>query len=260
MEEDSVRQALEYGYVRYWAHENYSIRDGRLWPQGAQARWYTPMMHPELPHEIAKLRPGDTKAVLRFARWFGLLGYWHLTGQDEGEPLPWIWLHTRTINTCFELTHLLHQDDEAALTAYLATLTEPLAMGIRQWPGQRKFEDVRQYAPHPGLSPTANAKQLRRDIVNGNTGPITRFLLETNDHVERLYFRLDGVLRMAYWHLGTFCLAGARPLVRCEDPKCQAWFAQKEPRQRFCPPLGGARESRCSARLRMRTRRVVQRG
>lgn len=271
-------------------YEDYAIREDRLWPEGHEEYKYTPMRHPELPCEIAKLRQGDTKALLHFARRYGLLGYRHVVGCDAGEPLDWIWLHAHTINVCLTLTGLLRQDDETALRRYLSTLRGPLAWGKARFPGQGRreglfhgeltiqAEDARCLLP--GLSLTQNAKWLRRELVNHNTGPMTRLLVdaemlgretvnletgpvtrvlwETEDQEERLYYRTEGVLRAAYWHLGTLLATGVPELVRCKDPKCQAWVAQKDPRQRFCPAPAGVKESRCSARMRMRTRRADQ--
>jgi hypothetical protein len=76
MDMETERQiAYEKGFWMYEVREDYAIRDDRLWSQGEIKYEYAPMTHQELPTEIAKLTWGDTKAVLRFARQYGLLGY-----------------------------------------------------------------------------------------------------------------------------------------------------------------------------------------
>src|SRR5262249_11634156 len=136
--------AYEQGFGMYEVREDYVIRDNRLWPQGEIKYKYAPMLHPELPTEIAKLTWGDARAVLHFAHQYGLLGYSYLVEdtlkrnpsakdpiwqerlpEHQGEPLRWIWGHANTINVCLTLTSLLQRGDETALQSYLYTLRGP---------------------------------------------------------------------------------------------------------------------------------------
>src|SRR5215510_5062226 len=151
--ETDAQIAYEQGFVMYEVQEDYVIRNDRLWPQGEIKYKYAPMIHPELPTEIAKLTRGDNNAVLRFARRYGLLGYrcvveamlerqpsaehpiWReRLPENEGEPLRWIWGHANTITVCLTLNNLLQEGDETALQNYLYTLRGPICRGFHVHP------------------------------------------------------------------------------------------------------------------------------
>ena len=273
--------AYEQGFWMCEVREDYAIRDDRLWSQGEIKYKYAPMTHQELPTEIAQLTWGDTKAVLRFARQYGLLGYdcvvqatlerkpsaehpilrERLT-EHGGEPLRWIWGHANTINVCLTLTNLLQEGDENALLNYLYTPRGLISWGFAMHPTVDAFDEAladEWFIRLPDMGITASAKWFRRQIVNRNIGPVSRFMWDIDGKGEKAYFNVEGTVRAAYWHLATLIETGKYRLVRCKDAACQAWFAQRDPRQRFCPAQGGMKESRCSARYRMRARRADQR-
>jgi hypothetical protein len=283
MDMETERQiAYEQGFALYEVREDYVIRDDRLWPQGEIKYKYAPMLHPELTTEIAKLTWGDKRAVLRFARRYGLLGYSFVVEETlqrnpsaehpiwqerlseyKGEPLRWIWGHASTINICLALTSLLQEGNEAALQSYLHTLRGPVSLG---WDVQLNLDSYTValedgcFIPFPELGIIESAKWFRRKTVNSNIGPVRRGIHDVDGKGEKSYYSVKGTVRAAYWHLATLIETGQYRLVRCKDPKCQAWFVQRDPRQRFCPAQGGMKESRCSARYRMRARRADQRG
>lgn len=88
--------------------EEYTITAGMLVSKGECKDTYVPTLQNELPGAISKLYAGDEKAVLRFARTYGKLGYGHRPRLAiTGEPLAWIWAHAYLIRACFTLTSLL---------------------------------------------------------------------------------------------------------------------------------------------------------
>jgi hypothetical protein len=107
------------GATMQWdVHAQYAITQGMLVGQGPHKVWYAPMEYPQLVTALAQLRAGDEKAVLRFARQYGPLGYDRLM-PDTGEPLAWIWAHAVIIRVCLRLTTLLTPGSEAALEDYV---------------------------------------------------------------------------------------------------------------------------------------------
>jgi hypothetical protein len=182
--------------------------------------------------------------------------------ENQGEPLRWIWWHANTINVCLTLTSLLQEGDETALQSYLYTLRGPIIEGgfnsSRIDSSTEALEDG-AFIPFPELGITESAKWFRRKTVNGNIGPVRRGIHDIDGKGEKSYYSVAGTVRAAYWHLATLIETGKYGLVRCKDTKCQAWFAQRDPRQRFCPAQSGMKESRCSARYRMRARRADKR-
>ena len=275
MEGIRKREAYEYGFRLNDVREDYVIRDDRLWPQGEIKCRYAPMLCEELPGEIAKLTWGDNNAVLRFARRYGLLGYWYvLKGEialvrdvnpapdEEGEPLQWIWMHANTINVCLHLTNLLQEGNETPLQSYLSMLRSPLSLGVDYGPPlDACVEGLKDGCciPIPEWRITENAQMVRNTLVNTNISPVRRRIFGVYGKGDKSCFSVMGTIRAAYWHLATLIETGNYRIVRCKDPKCQAWFAQKDPRQHFCPAQAGMKESRCSARYRMRARRADQR-
>jgi hypothetical protein len=190
--ETEAQIAYDQGFEMYEVREDYVIRDDRLWPQGKIKYEYAPMIHTELPTEIAKLTRGDNNAVLRFARRYGLLGYCYVLevkditrrvgwNQEEvGEPLNWIWGHASTINACLTLTSLLQAGDETALQSYFYTFRGPVASGLNGIvpDGFGTLLGERGFSSFPGLGITENVKWFRRQTVNDNIGPVTRTLCE----------------------------------------------------------------------------------
>jgi hypothetical protein len=62
---------------------------------------YSPMMHPEIPGGLAKLRRGDEAGVLELAKTYGSPCFSGLAAAARrcgGNPLPWIWAHAETLN------------------------------------------------------------------------------------------------------------------------------------------------------------------
>src|SRR6266511_3784481 len=132
------------GFRQGWeVAEEYEIIAGVLRMKGAIRRVYSPMMHPEIPWKLAKLRRGDEAGLLEFARTYGRLGYSNLVEPERrrgGDPLPWIWLHVETLQMCMNLLYFLQEKDEERdvdrLAGYLRSLCGPFPFPVdhEHWP------------------------------------------------------------------------------------------------------------------------------
>jgi hypothetical protein len=268
-EGEGQRDTNDIPVVTYEVREDYEIVEGMLQPKPKRKvkDRYAPMLYPELPGEIAKLKPGDMKAVLQFARQYGLLGYGYQIEKPSGDPLLWIWTHAYTITVCLELTALLQEDNEAKLQAYFDSLrlseqelaaVETGEFGRALYIGPVDGRDIPYLGADGNFKPSflsakQSAQHLRRTIINGNIGPITRIIWDTDGKGERSFYNAQGTIRFAYWHLADMLEHGKDVAVRrCAG--CNAWFVQTDKRQRFCPPPRGLKkaESPCAVRQRMR--------
>jgi hypothetical protein len=115
---DEVSPNHQRGFATFWpVYEDYVIIDGSLCWHGEPTYSYAPMVHKEIPSELARLKRGDEAGVLQFARTYGSLGYQKFLPpapglwKPIGDPLRWIWAHAETIRFCLEVSELLQQDD-----------------------------------------------------------------------------------------------------------------------------------------------------
>jgi hypothetical protein len=66
---DEIQLSWAQGFTHGWkVAEEYEITGGVLRGKGPSRHVYSPMMHPEIPGEVAKLRREDEAGVLEFAR------------------------------------------------------------------------------------------------------------------------------------------------------------------------------------------------
>ncbi len=76
---DEIQPSWAQGFTHGWeVAEEYEITGGVLRGKGPSRRMYFPMMHPEIPGEVAKLRREDEAGVLEFARAYGSLRSLHV--------------------------------------------------------------------------------------------------------------------------------------------------------------------------------------
>ena len=85
-------------------YADYEVLHGVLRPVGDLAHRYLPPDHREIVDDIAKLHEGDDSGLLAFARTWGLLGY--RGDPREGDPVPWVWAHSRNIRMVLDLTSI----------------------------------------------------------------------------------------------------------------------------------------------------------
>jgi hypothetical protein len=278
---------------KWTVQEHYAIREGMLIGQGETKQTYEPMRHPELVTELAKLHVGDEKAVLRFARHYGKLGYDSGNLMGTGESLAWIWAHAMLVRICLTLTQLLVDGSPDEVEDYVAWAywetavassqeAEPSAKILHhEFTSQQAILAHNQriydagglglfqprgtagevlYTPHrvsleayPPHSPRNLARRMRSEIINQHMGRIARVLRDTDEASAWSSYALQAPFNYVYWHLADLVEDRHAQLRRCAA--CSAWFVQQDTRQRFCPPGPGQIGSRCAARERMRAKR-----
>ena len=269
---------------------DYQIEAGIIKRKGERytGREYFPIAKPGLVSGIAKLQPGDERAVLTFVRRWGLLGYATPRSFPRSDPLIWIWAHASGIRAVLKLRRLLQQGDDEQLSEYLDSCRvtdrmldaqERLTSLLRPGQASKALEHVDQLfriqssdewlAPCPmliygigdqiactGWPERGNIRQAARrimaDIINPNMVGVYRELWLTEDssglEIRRVW---DSPLSVAYWHLGEL-VAGGR-VEECEH--CHNLFVQRRRDQRFCPPPPFTSESSCASAFRQRKRR-----
>lgn len=235
---------------------------------------YTPASRADLPSALAKLKRGDEAAIIRFARIYGMLGFYELLPEKAkldhvyGDPLEWIWSHADTLRLCLELKEMLDGERDDLLMKRLSSLTI-LDMTNRAYPcpflrfaagvGTSKT----QLFPVSGESRTSEIRNLAakilETIVNRNISgifPVMTWVAKRQSFVQ--FFHCTALVEMAYWHIANV-LRGGR-VRRCERPGCGGSFIQTDGRQRFCPgEQDGKQESPCAVLARVqRFRRKVR--
>lgn len=139
---------------------DYELRNQMLAPvRASQWRDYYPANQKTIPIQLAKIKEGDEKALLVFARTYGSLGFtgmlpfvvasilakrllpsdrksierlkvecrlpdielWKgwIASGGEGDPLSWIWAHIRTLRFCIDLGLYIEDEDEEGLVSFL---------------------------------------------------------------------------------------------------------------------------------------------
>ena len=267
----------------------YAIRDGMLVPGGGETGRYDALKRRELPSAIATLQAGDEKAVLRFARLYGKLGY--DLSSHTGEPLAWIWAHAFLLRWCLRVTGLLAEGSEkdiADTSAWLLsrkpppeeerTLATIEAYSARYDPQIEAYnqaivplDEVQYlgparpasalltlpYGPYACREPVdgarAHVRMAREWILNASMGHIHRLFLDRDPEPPWSVYVLDRLVGYAYWHLANALEDRKATMRRCAT--CDRWFFPTDARQRFCPPGPGQQGSRCAARKRMRAAR-----
>lgn len=216
-------------------------------------RWYTPSTRLELPGELAKLTPGDDAAVLRFAKIYGLLGYWYFMPENEsvegpvGDSLKWVWAHAETVRLVLSLKDKLDQEDAEGLEQTLRKLEHPTLRG--QFPVKFAARGIlRTLVFYPTSSHRSLAASILMSIVNENISGIhPKIAWDEKRGIFVPYSSFSTLIEVVYWHLSNV-LSGGR-VTRCET--CGGRFIQTDRRQRFCP-TGTKQESPCAVKARVR--------
>lgn len=213
------------------------------------ADWYTPSEHPELMAAIQKIKPDDRDSALAFVHTWGLLGRDHLVSLQDcegGDPLWWIWAHARTIHWCLEATHALKTGDDGEIPLP-GPDDEPFPVAV-----QGRVQDLGWEVWDPRIPPSRQIalRELLGNIVNQNISGMRRVLRADKTGNVQSYFVFSALIEMIYWHLAD--KIGGGQIHQCEADDCEAFFFQRDPRQRFCLPEPGKNESACSRRQRMR--------
>lgn len=254
--DESVDRSGERGWE---VHADYEVVHGALRPVGDVRHGYSPLVHPEIVTEIAKLHEGDESRVVAFARTWGLLGY--PRDLAEGDPLPWVWAHARGIRMVLDLHFYLQSGDYEGLSRFLDSYprrslpSEPAEAAILLSTGGPSGI-LEQRLPWVVIAPSEMAREAIAAIINPNLREL-HYELHTGTEGEglRRVLAFRSPIALAYWHLAEMS-TGDSPLVRCKE--CGAVFVRTDKRQRFCPPppgWAGKTGSICGARSRKRRQR-----
>ena len=216
--------------------------------------------------------------LLKFYEAFGLLGETTLFGARgvifsrrhevrAGDSVAWALRHARNIRLILSLD----RERGVALDRLMAALAE--GRGERPLRGLGRSEDATAVRHQPSLQiPTCIDR--RQSVLKINlgeeyertraSGPGLRLLalrvigelLNPNlASVPRTFdpdtgearFRFTALIQAVYWQLAD--RLGHHKVRRCP---CGGLFFQSDPRQRYCPPLLGRKDSQCAQRFRRR--------
>jgi len=264
------------------------VENGRLVVIPPDVRWYDPFDRTELPGEIAKLKPGDTKALREFVLRYGKFGYTSVMSAvqdyqpnpdvnalfDRSEPLDWIWAHANGVRLVLEGIRILIERDEGKAVKYLAGLLHPylnplppsidvpqvcgaapqgedMPYAVYEAPiGERDEAKQQRWILHaPRVSPLATVGYMVCDILTPNLALIRRAVdYDPEASSIRSTFVYDCLIQAVYQQLLETAEGGR--IAECAE--CHALFIQTDARQHFCPPRFKERESRCALRYRQR--------
>ena len=212
--------------------------------------------------------------------------------------LEWVWAHAQTARTCLELMERLQRRGplrDRALRECLAGLEDAMFAVGDHILGNRGYRQlVHRATPlrvnfqtgesewvefEPGVQAVVEAEEVVAGLLTANLLGISRWihpeyqrqtqgprfvvtLKEASAYHHRGFrsdFRFESLVQVIYWHVAN-AATGSR-IMRCAAKGCGGLFAQRDPRQRYCPPAidavdkDGNGESRCAQRERKRRNR-----
>ncbi len=224
---------------------------------------YYPILKKGVVCRLAKIQEGDKEAALNFANEYGPLGHDQLVKREYfsgGDPLDWIWAHSRTLRLCLALMYCtqnnLRDDLRKSLQAIqrgkidLQEFFSPsIAVGV--------LGDVVQLSRLARGETRGDlasvARRLYCDIITRNIKGIDRTLAPDDDDEKQVVSvrRYRALIQIAYWHLAT--AATEITIRRCQARHCQSLFIQGHGSNNYCPPYfderkpgGGKAESPCA--------------
>src|SRR5262245_12932342 len=115
-------------------HEDYRLAYGYIRPAGDKERAYRPEEKPELPFELAKLDGAPDRELLRFAKRWGLLGYYEQLPHsrrygkqptEPGDPIKWVRQHALNLRILIECQELLRRKELPDLSESIGPLLPP---------------------------------------------------------------------------------------------------------------------------------------
>lgn len=172
------------------------------------------------------------------------MSIWYAWVESGGaDPLPWIWAHIRTIQTCVLLTDCIRFRDEERLNAFfLKHQCEwsrrskdhfSLDLNDMAW----RYQIVSFSLSFPSeCTVFERAREVRRTLINENIQSI-RIELQPEGRTERRYFNAGSLIELLYYQLLESIEKGA--LRSCFS--CGVYFTQAESRQKDCTPECGRR-------------------
>jgi hypothetical protein len=210
------------------------------------------------------------RALSSFMKAFGGLGQTVLAGKPirivednkpflaDGDGLTWSLLHAENIDCCLWLAGILRNIEEPG--PHTKTASEKLRKFFERWGGTQPtesshliamvappwFETITVECP-PAKASIGQVAEAAQELLAGLITPNLAGVQRIYDG-KRSRFEFRALIQLIYWRLAD--MAGSSSLRQCEE--CSTYFFCSDPRQRFCPPPAGIRESRCAKRQRMR--------
>jgi hypothetical protein len=176
----------------------------------------------------------------------------------DGDRLTWSLLHAENIDWCLWLAGILRDIEEPSPNT--KTSSEKLRKFFERRGGAQPtvrghlvatvtppwFETITVECP--------TSQASIRQVAEAAQELLARLITPNLVGVQRIYdgrrsrFEFRALIQLIYWRLAD--MAGSSFLRQCDE--CSTYFFCSDPRQRFCPPPAGIRESRCAKRQRMR--------
>lgn len=255
---EEAAEAAKAGFPRLWpVYEDYTLEKGRnILPAGKVARYYAPILHRELPSELACIREGDVDALMAFVRRYGLLGYQGFAGHVRQDPLPWVWAHVRTVRLIMDGLSILQRRDAEAADTLLAGLTPsrtedgtpPLPAVLGAQGGDVILSTFQ------GRTALDTVGFMVKTLLGANVRGVNRVPLLEKARYIRSAFTYRAMVQVIYWHMLDAAEGGSlRVCAECHRP-----FIVTDNRQKFCPPAGWENESLCAMRYRQRKHRAAK--
>ena len=253
---------------------SYLIADGKVVIGSSQEdRYYNPYEHSELPPLLAAINPKDEKQTLEFINQWGLLGYSELfTSQASsrerakfdsyygqwGDPLEWIWAHSRNVRMLLKLIDLLNNQDNDRISRYVEQLLTETPPPLKNYLLTYATPTAATNQMGFGLAlstPIQFASAIISRIINDNC---TRFVSSSLIIYDQATGGLaeshtaPALLPVIYSHLKAAAIK-KNGYYQCEYRYCERGSAveneRRGPKNQYCPPDDNG-ESLCSRKER----------
>ena len=249
-------------WVEWPINEDYEVKDHFLIAKGAVKRSYSLNEKAEnrgggsLVTAFSRLRFGDERAAIRFAKSWGLPGYfapnvrpWRIDRAVTlaEDPLFWVWSAAHQVRLTLELK--LYQQDGDSDSLKEALEGHQAASPLDEL--RESVEFLLAFADEQELHD--RAKQVISDFINENLFTSVHLFVQDDPPTIKPY--LASPVAAVYWALGQQLAGGV--VRRCDW--CRKPFPVTHGSERFCPPDEYGTASRCGANSRQAARRARSR-
>ncbi|MCL0099552.1 hypothetical protein M1O55_01630 [Dehalococcoidia bacterium] len=253
---------------------SYLIANGKVVIGSSQEnRYYNPYEHSELPPLLAAINPKDESKTLEFVNQWGLLGYSELfTSQASskerakfassygqwGDPLDWIWAHSRNVRMLLKLIELLNNQDNDRISRYVKNLLAETPPPLKNYllTYATPTATTNQMGFGMALStPIQFASTIVSRVINDNYTKFVSSRLITYDQTTgglAESHTTPALLPVIYSHLKAAAIKKIG-YYQCEFRYCKRWTAieneRRGPKNKYCRPDDSG-ESLCSRKER----------
>jgi hypothetical protein len=270
--------------------KQYQVSDGILCRVGTGlARQYNPFCEVELPTALARISSGEI-SPLEFAFQFGELGYSRLVRNSlvpafptnlpktaewkaaydayqnyrdtvftaardlpDGDPMDWLLAQSKTVALCLNFIGLLAEGKEQEIREAL----EGIPRGPYAWRERLRYLPLKEWRQElrGGAVSSTLIRRSVCDLITENIAGVKRWVLADPRGLRpESSFLCSATIEAVYWQLAD--RMEARMIRRCAE--CRRFFAARDKRQQYCPPLPGSTRSRCSSKLNVTNFRLRQ--